>query len=73
VSVSLSVPCTTARSAASTLLRLQAEAEASHNPAELMLHVGDLAYGDGNPEVWDSFLQGLSPFAGRVPYMIAVG
>lgn len=61
------------RSAASTLLRLQVEAEASHNPAELMLHVGDLSYGDGDPEVWDSFLESLSPFAGRVPYMIAVG
>lgn len=66
-------PAAKSPGAASTLLRLQAEAEASHNPAELMLHVGDLAYGDGNPEVWDSFLQGLSPFAGRVPYMIAVG
>lgn len=60
-------------SAASTLLRLRREAEASHNPAELMLHVGDISYGDGNPGVWDSFFDGLGPFAARVPYMVAVG
>jgi len=47
--------------------------EASHNPAELILHVGDLSYADGNPHIWDSFLEGLQPFAASVPYMVAVG
>jgi hypothetical protein len=59
--------------AASTLLRLRREAEASRNPAELMLHVGDLSYANGNPNIWDSFIEGLMPFAARLPYMIAVG
>jgi hypothetical protein len=38
-----------------------------------MLHVGDLSYANGNPEIWDSFIEGLQPFAARLPYMIAVG
>lgn len=38
-----------------------------------MLHVGDLSYANGHPEIWDSFLEGLQPFAARIPYMVAVG
>lgn len=60
-------------SAAITLLRLRREVEASHNPAELILHVGDLSYADGNPHIWNSFFEGLQPFAASVPYMVAVG
>ena len=37
-----------------------------------MLHVGDLSYANGDPDIWESFLEGL-PFAARVPYMVAVG
>lgn len=59
--------------AASTLLRLRQEVEASSRPAELMLHAGDLAYAGGKPEIWDSFIEGLQPFAGSVPYMVGVG
>jgi hypothetical protein len=65
-------PILAAHRAASTLLRLRQEVEASHNPAELMLHVGDLSYANGDPDIWDSFLEGID-FAARLPYMVAVG
>lgn len=66
------LPIPAAHRAASTLLRLRQEVEASHNPAELMLHVGDLSYANGDPDIWDSFLEGID-FAARLPYMVAVG
>ncbi|GBF97889.1 hypothetical protein Rsub_10244 [Raphidocelis subcapitata] len=41
--------------------------------SDFLLHVGDIAYADGNPEVWDSFLDAISPLASRLPYLVQVG
>ena len=60
-------------SARFTLLRLRQEVEARSDPAALILHVGDLSYANGDPDIWDSFFDGLEPFAASVPYMVAVG
>lgn len=41
--------------------------------ADLVLHVGDIAYANGRAYVWDSFMDNVEPASSRVPYMIAVG
>ena len=41
--------------------------------ADMVLHVGDVSYANGDPAIWDSFMDGIEPIASRVPYMIAVG
>lgn len=41
--------------------------------ADMVLHVGDIAYANGRAVVWDSFMDAIEPAASRVPYMIAVG
>ncbi len=38
-----------------------------------MLHVGDISYANGDPDIWDSFMDGIEPVASRVPYMVAIG
>eukprot|EP00882_Tetradesmus_deserticola_P014556 GHRQ01015483.1.p1 GENE.GHRQ01015483.1~~GHRQ01015483.1.p1 ORF type:complete len:299 (+),score=58.14 GHRQ01015483.1:521-1417(+) len=59
--------------AADTLLRLEQEVDAEQNPASLILHIGDISYANGDPEIWDSFMDGIQPVASRVPYMVAIG
>jgi hypothetical protein len=39
----------------------------------MVLHVGDVAYADGNADVWDSFMEEIEPIASRVPYMVGIG
>lgn len=41
--------------------------------ADMVLHVGDIAYANGRENVWDSFMEAIEPVASRVPYMVAVG
>ncbi|GAB4817121.1 hypothetical protein N2152v2_004167 [Parachlorella kessleri] len=41
--------------------------------ADLIVHVGDISYANGRPEIWDSFMEAIEPFASRVPYMVAIG
>jgi hypothetical protein len=33
---------------------------------ELVLHVGDLAYADGESKKWDKFMNAITPIASRV-------
>ncbi|KAI8467130.1 MAG: Metallo-dependent phosphatase-like protein [Monoraphidium minutum] len=40
---------------------------------DLALHVGDVSYADGVPEIWDAFMDSIEPLAARVPYMVQVG
>ena len=40
------------------------------NGVELAFHQGDIAYADGDPRVWDTFMDGIEPYASRVPYMV---
>jgi hypothetical protein len=61
------------RSAADTLRRLEQEVDAEQDAASLVLHVGDISYANGDPDIWDSFMDGIQPIASRVPYMVAIG
>jgi hypothetical protein len=54
-------------------MRIQQEVDAQQDPASLILHVGDISYANGKPEIWDSFMDGIQPIASRVPYMVAIG
>jgi acid phosphatase type 7 len=50
------------------------ESEASSDIGlDLVLHVGDISYGDGRPAVWKAFLASVEPVARSVPYHVAVG
>jgi len=40
---------------------------------DLILHVGDISYANGDPDIWDSFMDSIEPIASCTPYMIAVG
>jgi hypothetical protein len=59
--------------AASTLLRLHQEVNSHRYSSAFILHVGDISYADGDPEIWDSFMDSIEPIASRVPYMVAIG
>jgi hypothetical protein len=37
------------------------------------MHVGDISYANGNPVIWDSFMDAIEPLTRRVPYMVAIG
>lgn len=41
--------------------------------ADMVLHVGDISYANGDEKVWDSFMDAIEPASKRVPYMVAVG
>ncbi|KAK9868893.1 hypothetical protein WJX84_002861 [Apatococcus fuscideae] len=43
------------------------------NGVELAFHQGDIAYADGDPRVWNTFMDGIEPYASRVPYMVSIG
>ncbi len=40
---------------------------------DLVLHVGDVSYADGNQETWDAFGREAQVFASRVPYLLTPG
>lgn len=54
-------------------MRLEQEVDAERDPASLILHIGDISYANGDPEIWDSFMDGIQPVASRVPYMVGIG
>ncbi|KAL6783862.1 hypothetical protein ACKKBG_A03785 [Auxenochlorella protothecoides x Auxenochlorella symbiontica] len=41
--------------------------------AELIYHIGDLAYANGHKTIWDTFMDSIEPVASRVPYMVGIG
>ena len=41
--------------------------------ADMVLHVGDISYANGDGDVWDSFMAAIEPASKHVPYMVAVG
>lgn len=49
------------------------EFEVTRNDAELVLHIGDVSYADGDPKIWRSFMDAIEPYASLAPYMVAVG
>ena len=41
--------------------------------ADMVLHVGDISYANGDGDVWDSFMAAIEPASKHVPYMVVVG
>jgi hypothetical protein len=41
--------------------------------ADMVLHVGDISYANGDVKIWDTFMRYIEPYASAAPYMIAVG
>ena len=41
--------------------------------AELVLHVGDVSYANGDPDIWNTFMDYIEPYATRAPYMLGIG
>lgn len=41
--------------------------------ADMVLHVGDIAYANGDIAIWDTFMDEMEPYASAVPYMIGIG
>ena len=39
----------------------------------MLLHIGDISYANGDPRVWDTFMDQIEPFASVAPYMIGIG
>ena len=49
------------------------EQEVLHGGVELIQHIGDISYANGDPDIWDTFLEAIEPFASRAAYMIGIG
>jgi hypothetical protein len=62
-----------AKSPGAYLTAQQVTTEVLEGGAELVIHVGDIAYADGEHKIWDTFLEQIEPFASRAPYQISVG
>lgn len=43
------------------------------NTTDLVLHVGDLAYANGDHQIWEAFMDSIEPISRQVPYMVAIG
>lgn len=39
----------------------------------MLLHIGDISYANGDPDIWDTFMQEIEPYASMAPYMIGIG
>ncbi|KAK9829258.1 hypothetical protein WJX72_004835 [[Myrmecia] bisecta] len=50
-----------------------ATAEVLDGGAELVLHIGDISYANGDPDIWDTFMDYITPYAAAAPYMIGIG
>ena len=57
-------------SARTTSHRVAKEVE---DGADLVLHVGDISYANGDPDIWDAFMDYIEPYAARAPYMLGIG
>lgn len=47
--------------------------EVERGGAELVLHIGDISYANGDPDIWDTFMDYIEPYAARAPYMLGIG
>ena len=41
--------------------------------AELVLHVGDISYANGDPDIWNMFMDYIEPYSAAAPYMLGIG
>ena len=39
----------------------------------MLLHIGDISYANGDPAIWDTFMEEIEPYASVAPYMIGIG
>ena len=49
------------------------EEEVASGNYDSIFHIGDISYATGFLVEWDYFLQLITPFASRLPYMTAIG
>ncbi len=61
----------TGNNGAGTVAHLQQMTKSSQ--IDLVLHVGDVSYADGNQETWDEFGREVQVFASHVPYLLTPG
>jgi Purple acid Phosphatase, N-terminal domain/Calcineurin-like phosphoesterase len=40
---------------------------------QFLLHIGDLGYGRGDVDVWNTWHNLIAPFSGRIPYHVSIG
>jgi hypothetical protein len=45
----------------------------NHSAPEILLHIGDIAYGTGYLAKWDEFMHSIQPVATSLPYMTGMG
>ena len=43
------------------------------NDIDFLLHIGDLSYGEGNVNTWDTWMSYIEPYSGLVPYHVSIG
>ncbi|KAK9842562.1 hypothetical protein WJX81_006229 [Elliptochloris bilobata] len=51
----------------------QRVADEVRDGAELVLHIGDISYSNGDPDIWDTFMDYIEPYASTAPYMLGIG
>lgn len=44
-----------------------------YQKADIIIHMGDISYADGDSSLWDEFMDKIEPFASTIPYMICIG
>ena len=54
-----------------TVARIAALVEAGQ--VDMVLHIGDISYADGEQRHWDMFMRKIEPIASAVPYMVCRG
>ena len=50
-----------------------ARAAARAPSADFLLHIGDIAYGEGNVGVWETFMGIVEPLTSVLPYAVSIG
>ncbi|KAK9811159.1 hypothetical protein WJX73_007407 [Symbiochloris irregularis] len=51
----------------------QLKSEVLDHNADMLLHIGDISYANGDPKIWDTFMDQIEPYAAAAPYMIGIG
>eukprot|EP00732_Lithocolla_globosa_P001308 Lithocolla_globosa_v1_NODE_625_length_3568_cov_66.349274.p1 type:complete len:594 gc:universal NODE_625_length_3568_cov_66.349274:1884-103(-) len=47
--------------------------ELEMDDAALVLHFGDISYGQGRGYIWDAYMDFVEPVSSRAPYMVSIG
>lgn len=49
------------------------ERVSTQDDLDFLLHVGDLSYGCGSTDVWNSWHDIIEPYSSRLPYLVSIG